>query len=322
MIQLAGELGVPLATCVAGTSLRGDDLVDPAREIAGEQELAVLRNILGALGPEVPFGLQAGLRYRATMMGAWGFAIITSTSFREAIDVGMRYFDLTYSFNRLGFELEGRQGRLLYDGSDNPDDLRATLIERDMAALIAMERDILGRIIPAELLHLSTPRPAYAAAFEPLFGITPVWGQDADCIGFDASILDDAGPFADRLGLRVSEELCRAMLDQRRARSGLAGRVRARILRTSGQIADMKAVAMDLGMSTRTLRNQLKRETTSYRELVEEIRQTLSEQLLATKELTVDQIAERVGYADSSSFIAAFKRWKGVAPGEYRSGRG
>jgi AraC-like DNA-binding protein len=80
----------------------------------------------------------------------------------------------------------------------------------------------------------------------------------------------------------------------------------------------MKSVAAALGTSTRTLRNQLSRESTSYRKLVDELREALAEQLLATH-TSIDEIARRLGYADASSFISAFKRWKGVAPGGYRT---
>jgi AraC-like DNA-binding protein len=267
----------------------------------------------------VPFALQAGLRYRATMMGAWGFAVLTSRTFREAIEIGHRYFDLTYSFNRPGFEIVGRQARLLLDGCDNPDDLRGALIERDWAALAAMQRDILGSVVPIQQLHLRAPSPAYADAFEPIFGVVPEWSAATDSIGYDVALLDMAGPFADRLGFGFSEELCRTLLEYRRAHSGLAGQVRSRILPRPGELAVMPSVAAELGMSPRTLRNRLGREGTSYRELVEEVRRGMAEQLLAANNLTLDEIAERVGYADTSSFIAAFKRWSGVAPGKYRT---
>jgi AraC-like DNA-binding protein len=75
-------------------------------------------------------------------------------------------------------------------------------------------------------------------------------------------------------------------------------------------------------MSTRTLRNRLRRESTSYREIVEAIRQALAEDLLSTTEMAVDEIAQRLGYSDTSTFVAAFKRWKGVPPRSYRSSRG
>jgi AraC-like DNA-binding protein len=79
----------------------------------------------------------------------------------------------------------------------------------------------------------------------------------------------------------------------------------------------MRTVAAKLGMTTRTLRNQLTREATSYRQLVEQMREQLAEELLATARLSVEEIATRLGYRESSSFIAAFKRWKGMPPRGY-----
>lgn len=318
MIQLAGEYGVPEASCVAGSGLASDELVDPSREIEGRQELVVLRNILRILDPAIPFALMAGLRYHSATHGMWGFAVLSSPNLRSAIEIAVRYFDLSYSFNRLSFEVVGREGRLTYDDADNPDDLRAALIERDLAALLTLERDNLGRTLPKRSLQLRAPRPPYAAELERLFGVPPQFNAAVNCLGLDAASLDILQPLGDELGLRVCEEQCRALIERRRARSGLAGRVRGRILRKPGEFPSMKIVAAELGMSTRTLRNQLHREATSYRELVEEIRETLAEELLSTGRLTIDEIAQRLGYADTSSFIMAFKRWKGVSPRGYK----
>jgi AraC-like DNA-binding protein len=318
MIQLAEELGVSSLRCVAGSGLARDELTDPAREIEGRQELIVLRNILRSLDPSVPFALMAGLRYHSSTHGMWGFAILSSPNLRSAIELALRYFDLSYSFNRVSFEVEGREARLLYDGSDNPDDLRAALIERDIAALITLERDNLGRTIPMRSLRLRTPRPPYAAELERLCEVAPQFNAAVNCVGMEVATLETPQPLADDLGRQVCEEQCRALMERRRVRSGLAGRVRGQILRKPGEFPSMKTVAAELGMSTRTLRNQLGRETTSYRELVEEIRQTLAEQLLSASHLTVDEIAQRLGYADTSSFIMAFKRWKGVSPRSYK----
>src|SRR5688572_16786001 len=104
MIRLAGEYGVSLECCVSGTGLTASELSDPAREIAGAQELAVLRNILRELDPRVPFGLLAGLRYRLTTHGVWGFAALSNATLGQALELGLRYFDLSFSFNRVRFE--------------------------------------------------------------------------------------------------------------------------------------------------------------------------------------------------------------------------
>jgi AraC-like DNA-binding protein len=73
-------------------------------------------------------------------------------------------------------------------------------------------------------------------------------------------------------------------------------------------------------MSSRTLRRRLDEEGTSFRSLLEEVRQALAEELLATGGLSLEEIAERLGYGEVSNFIHAFKRWKGVPPRQYRLG--
>jgi AraC-like DNA-binding protein len=318
MIRVAHEQGVPVARCVAGTGLDNEDLVDPAREIEGQQELGVLRNILRELDPGMAFSLMAGQRYHLTTHGMWGFALMSSANVRSAADMALRYFDLSYSFNRLRLEVDRRRARFLYDELDNPEDLRAALIERDMAALVTLGRDTLNRMIPIVSLQLRGCRPAYADAFEPLFGVTPQFNAAVNCVTIDAAYLDTPHPLADELGLRVCEEQCRMLIERRGVRSGVAGRVRGRILGKPGEFPSMKCVAAELGMSTRTLRNRLGREATSYRKLTEEIRATLAAELLGTTRMSVDEIARRLGYADTSSFSMAFKRWKGVPPRGYK----
>jgi AraC-like DNA-binding protein len=318
MLQLASEYGLMLERCLAGTRLTPEQVADPASEIQGIQELDVLRNILRALDPSIPFALKAGLRYHLTTHGMWGFAQLSSLSGREAIEVSLRYWDLSYSFNQLALEVDGRVARLVYDSAANPDDLQAALIERDLAALMTFEADTLGRRLPAISLQLRCARPAYAAEYAQVFGVEPMFGSDRNSLTFDAALLDTQNPLADKFGLRTSEEQCHQLLARRAQRSGVAGSVRMEIMRKPGEFPTMQRVATRLGFSRRTLHNQLAREGTSYRELMEQSRETLAEELLASSSVTVDEIALRLGYAEASSFVAAFKRWKGVPPGEFK----
>ena len=317
MIRVAAEHGVSESTCVAGCDLTEEQLRDPAAEIAGVQELGALRNILRALGSDVPFALRAGLHYHTTTHGMWGFAIMSSATPRHATDLSLRYSDLSYSFNRLDFKVVGGEGHYLYDDCDNPDDLKSALVERDIGALVTFGRDVFGYTVPVLSVQLRGPRPRYAAAFETLFGLMPRFDAPCNCVAVDIALLDTPHPFGDAVGLRVCEEQCRTLLERRRLFSGIAGQVRTRMLRRPGDFPAMRTVAAELGMSTRTLRNQLAREATSYRRLLEQTRELLAEELLSNARLGVDEIAARLGYHDTSSFVSAFKRWKGVPPRGY-----
>ncbi|MGX8847036.1 helix-turn-helix transcriptional regulator, partial [Pseudomonas aeruginosa] len=91
--------------------------------------------------------------------------------------------------------------------------------------------------------------------------------------------------------------------------------------RTPGHLPDMQTLAMELHLTVRTLRRRLDDEGSSYRLLLDEVRQALAEELLATGAIRLEEIAERLGYGEVSNFIHAFRRWKGMTPRQYRQRR-
>ncbi|QER39674.1 AraC family transcriptional regulator [Acinetobacter suaedae] len=80
----------------------------------------------------------------------------------------------------------------------------------------------------------------------------------------------------------------------------------------------LKQVAERLHLSERTLQRQLTKEQTSFQLLVAEVRRKQAEFLLKQQHLSIEQIAERLGYADISHFSRAFKKWTNVTPKFYR----
>lgn len=80
----------------------------------------------------------------------------------------------------------------------------------------------------------------------------------------------------------------------------------------------LKQVAERLHLSERTLQRQLAKEQTSFQLLVAEVRRKQAEFLLKQQHLSIEQIAERLGYADISHFSRAFKKWTNVTPKFYR----
>lgn len=84
-----------------------------------------------------------------------------------------------------------------------------------------------------------------------------------------------------------------------------------------GQITLM-AIAKALDLSPRALQSRLDGYGVTYRELLERVRCRLAEQHLRNPALSLIEVALMLGFADQSSFHHAFKRWKGVSPGEFR----
>jgi len=60
---------------------------------------------------------------------------------------------------------------------------------------------------------------------------------------------------------------------------------------------------------------------TTFRDHLTRVRMERAAELLATRSLTVREVAHRVGYRQPAQFAKAFRRHHGVAPSDYRAGR-
>lgn len=76
-------------------------------------------------------------------------------------------------------------------------------------------------------------------------------------------------------------------------------------------------VSMKLNMSPRNLQRQLKKEGTSYIKLLEECRKSMVK-VYIQRGLKNKEIASKLGYMETNSFIRAFKNWFGKSISAYR----
>jgi len=76
-------------------------------------------------------------------------------------------------------------------------------------------------------------------------------------------------------------------------------------------------LAEELGISSQTLHRRLKESATSYQKIKDNLRREVAIQKLVNERLSVDQVADLIGFSESRSFTRAFKHWTGLTPSEY-----
>lgn len=319
LMKLAEERGMPPAASLEGTMLVPEAVIDPAAEVTARQELHVVRNVLERFGHEPGLGVEAGSRYHISLYGPWGLALLSSRTLREVVEVALRYVDLAFVFGQLTFEERDGLARLRFDDLAIPDDLRPFLTERILAGIQTIGAELFATGVPLAHVRFRHCAPGDTARYRTVFGIEPTFDAATNEVAFAAALLDLPLPQANEWARGTCEQLCRDLLTQRRARTGVAGAVRDLLVRNPGEIPDQIAVATELFMSPRTLSRRLNEENTSFRALLDEVRQTLSEELLSHTDMTTEQVAARLGYAEAASFIRAFRRWKGCPPQEFRT---
>ena len=82
----------------------------------------------------------------------------------------------------------------------------------------------------------------------------------------------------------------------------------------------LKEAAAALHLSTRTFRRRLEAEKVTFSAMVDEVRMQRALLLLRSRELTVEDVGERLGFTDVANFTRAFRRWTGTTPTAYRTG--
>ncbi|MFG1793538.1 AraC family transcriptional regulator [Nocardia sp. NPDC049149] len=313
LIALADDRGMPALDCLSGTTLSPED-----EHCTTHQELRVVRNLVERFGNEPGLGLEAGHRLELPRSGPWGLALLSSRTLRDLIDAMVRYLDRTLVAGRLTVEETSGELRLRFDDTETPPPLRVFLTERTLAGIPAVGRELYGAALSTARTEFRHSAPADLRRHRENFGADLAFDTPANAVVFDSRRLDRPLPPLDERARFTCTRFCRELLERHRPRTGVAGGVRELLIRTPGDIPDQIAVANELFLSPRTLSRRLNEEQTSFRALLDEVRQLLSEQLLAHTDLTTEQVAARLGYAEAASFIRAFRRWKGCPPQEFR----
>jgi len=95
-------------------------------------------------------------------------------------------------------------------------------------------------------------------------------------------------------------------------------RVQQRLLACDGAYPTLEQMAEHEHVSPRTLIRHLKDEGVSYQQLLDGVREELACWLLVHTSLSVEAVAERLGYEDTSNFSRTFRRWLGTTPRAFR----
>src|SRR5690606_6215933 len=103
------------------------------------------------------------------------------------------------------------------------------------------------------------------------------------------------------------------------ARTSVAVRNVAQVAVCNGGI-NLEEAARHLGLSARTLQRRLREEGTSFAAIVDATRHEMAVAYLA-QGLPLATVAELLGYAETTAFHHAFRRWTGTSPVSYSAER-
>lgn len=260
------------------------------------------------------FGLLLGEAWRLQSLGLLGELVRHAATVRDALRYGVVYHHLNSqggvvfareheAFTELGYAIYHRGGvgtRQIYDAV--------------LAMLVNFMRELCGPgWVPGEVL-LARAAPADPVPYRRLFRCPVRFNAELNALRFPSDWLDRPVPGADPEQLRTLETRANALV-QPDLLEKLRRSLRVQLL---NRTASGDAVAEMLAMHRRTLNRRLQALGTTFREVLEDVRFEAARELLGSSELSLDDIADALGYASVSPFIRAFRRQAGTPPGHWR----
>ncbi len=311
------DQGIAAEALLQGTGLRPRQLDDPQARISREQKLTIFRNALRLTAvPEV--GLRAGARQRLSDFGVYGYALVSSKTFGDAVMLGVKHVRLAGPVLEKRFRLEGDTA--IFEAHDVLE-LGAVLplaTEFWFASMHKLASCILEGPMPSRRLLLPYPRPDYAAAYERLFGCPVDFDAGVMEWHWDAALLRVPCPNANPITAGLCAQFCERMQGSLPDETDLSRRIRTACLNSRGEFPNADEMAARLGLSVRTLHRRLAEQGQHYQRIVDEVRRSLAVEFLQNTSLSVEEIAGRIGFSEASNFRKAFRKWTGHAPAHFR----
>lgn len=317
LLEHCRETHTDVSAILCEEGLTAEQLVDPETRLPTERSRALGKRLFAALkDPEV--GLRVAERFRPEDADLVFYLAKQTTNALEAIQAFPRYARLigdsalcavivTASTVELTFGLTG--GRMPLPEAV---DYTASVFARAATAATFGK----ARLLKA---RLARPRPRRIEAYRRALCPSLTFDVEQSALVFSRAELETPFIGGDPRLRAILAKQADEVLSQLPEAATLVARVRANVAKrlTDGALG-IDAVARDLGMSERTLRRRLQESGHSYRALVDAVRAERAIALADQGSHSVTTIAQLAGFADSTTFARAFRRWTGCAPQAYR----
>jgi AraC-like DNA-binding protein len=265
--------------------------------------------------------------------GPLSFAALSAPNLRSAIDVVANFSSIRSSGTQV--QLRQNDQRLEYVLRDLTQRtlVGRWLIESNLLVIQRLIEAIIAHPLGAYAeIHFAYPKPADHRAIDRLFNTQCKYAAQESYLSIPSSWGEISSPLSDPDLYRSNLAKCRELkLALETSKADVTHVVQTRLLnhfdrRLSKQarldkIPNLDVLAAQLFMSPRTLIRKLSAQGTSFREILEQVRQNQAEHLLSNTYFTVAEISGLLGYQEPANFTRAFKRWTQRTPSDWRRSR-
>lgn len=316
-ISWLDEQAIDIQPFLKRAGIPAEALSQPDYAISPNQEIGFIRDVYQSLKrPEL--GLLIGPRYHLSNYGMLGLAAMTSSDIYHCFQVIFENIELTWTYFKVSLYTEGELAYIQMDPIRDLGESLQFMIERDLSAAWLIANEALNKELPLLSVEFKHPETGYPEKYLDAFHCPATFNARYNRLSFEKNWLEQPLEKAERVTSRIFSAQCREIAASLHQKYSFAEHIRYHLLNSRFDTPSLDSVARVFNTTPRTIQRKLSAENTSFQELLDDVRKSVSIEYLLTTQLTIEEIAERLSYNDAAAFSNAFKRWTGGSPTTYR----
>jgi AraC-like DNA-binding protein len=321
----AGGNAKGIAEICADIGIAVDDLESADMRLTLDQCCAGILSAMRVSG-DPHLGLHLGERTNVSALGLAGLMMASSKNALEVLRCAEEFSQAFTNLQTFRMEMVGDEVHLYTEvvqvWMDRSPRTAIHVIETSYSSVVHQLELLTRKHIRPVRLSFRHARPADTTEHERIFRCRPEFGQDVNGLVFAAAdlrapIIGHNKPLNDMLKVMYEDQM-------RKNANGAAFTEKVKqVMLGNLQVTfpPLEVIAEVLRMTPRTLQRKLSQEGTTFRALTDAVKQELAENLLANPDLTIADIAYKLGYFEPTSFQRAFRQWTGATPMEFRKNK-
>ena len=291
-----------------------DQMMHAPDTMATDDQLKLLSECAQISG-DVNFGLHLADHLELTSIGTYGYLLLNAPTLGEFLELAARYYPLI-----------DQAGTLVLSTSGAVSHYRFTLTKPaslDSRHLNEWTIGYFAKFMRSRINESWMPRSASFANAKPddldelrgIFGDELEFDAEVTGIDFDSAMLEIPITTADPMLLRIICRHADDLIQELGKKHPFRAQVRILIMEglEHGQ-AKAEVVASKLNISLSSFKRRMQDAGLDFRELRDGIINDLSQRALSETNLSLSEIATKMGYSELSAFTRAFSRISGSTP--------
>ena len=323
MREFALKKGINAQALMKDTDIDMSTLLNPPRHIPAKDVRQVGTNLVRALNDPFSSSIEFGRSMILSFHGALGIAVQGAQTLMEATDLLTKYMVTRSGINTMKIVMGQEYAGIILD------EVPLNTHERDsdvqgffnFAALVSIENILKELLSDHELskesiLHTRSEEPKNSA-YQGLGCNNIIFKQDHYQLLVPlewASLLISTSNT--EIALYATEQ-CENDL-QNYSSQELTKEISTILGSAQQGLPSLDEVAAHFFMSPSSLQRRLREKNTSFKQLKTDTLYEKARNMLADKDIPIENIATSLGFSDTSNFSKAFKGWSGLTPGRYR----